>query len=132
MSASSLRDGGVIAPPSAKNDGGMRALSTRNMPRRRDERAEHGRLARVMRVLALETSTLAGGVALCEDGRVVGLSLLNVALTHSERLMSMVDRLLEDCRWTLAQVQGLAVSEPYGLAPMTLDDLDEVLAIEKA
>ena len=63
-----------------------------------------------MRVLALETSTLAGGVALCEDGRVVGLSLLNVALTHSERLMSMVDRLLEDCRWTLAQVQGLAVS----------------------
>src|SRR5687767_9404177 len=24
--------------------------------------------------------------------------------------MSMVDRLLEDCRWTLAQVQGLAVS----------------------
>ena len=63
-----------------------------------------------MRVLALETSTLAGGVALCEDGRVVGLSLLNVALTHSERLMSMVDRLLEDCRWTLGQVQGLAVS----------------------
>ena len=63
-----------------------------------------------MRVLALETSTLAGGVALCEDGRVVGLSLLNVALTHSERLMSMVDRLLEDCRCTLAQVQGLAVS----------------------
>ena len=41
---------------------------------------------------------------------MVGLSLLNVALTHSERLMSMVDRLLEDCRWTLAQVQGLAVS----------------------
>jgi tRNA threonylcarbamoyladenosine biosynthesis protein TsaB len=63
-----------------------------------------------MRVLALETSTLAGGVALCEDGRVVGLSVLNVALTHSERLMSMVDRLLEDCRWTLGQVQGLAVS----------------------
>ncbi len=63
-----------------------------------------------MRVLALETSTLAGGVALCEDGRVVGLSLLDVALTHSERLMAMVDRLLEDCRWRLAQIEGLAVS----------------------
>ena len=63
-----------------------------------------------MRVLALETSTLAGGVALCEDGRVVGSGLLDVALTHSERLMSMVDRLLQDCRRTLADVQGLAVS----------------------
>jgi tRNA threonylcarbamoyladenosine biosynthesis protein TsaB len=63
-----------------------------------------------MRVLAIETSTLAGGVALCEDGRVVGSSLLNVSLTHSERLMSMVDRLLEDCRWSLDRVQGLAVS----------------------
>jgi tRNA threonylcarbamoyladenosine biosynthesis protein TsaB len=63
-----------------------------------------------MRVLALETSTLAGGVALCEDGRVVGLSLLDVALTHSERLMAMVDRLLEDCRWRLAEIEGLAVS----------------------
>ena len=56
-----------------------------------------------MRVLALETSTLAGGVALCEDGRVVGLSLLNVALTHSERLMSMVDRLLEARRFPAVQ-----------------------------
>jgi tRNA threonylcarbamoyladenosine biosynthesis protein TsaB len=63
-----------------------------------------------MRVLAIETSTLAGGVALCEEDRVVGSTLLDVALTHSERLMSMVDRLLQDCRWTLAQVEGLAVS----------------------
>src|SRR5262245_42119508 len=63
-----------------------------------------------MRVLALETSTLAGGVALCEKDRVVGSTLLDVALTHSERLMSMVDRLLQDCRWTLAEVEGLAVS----------------------
>jgi tRNA threonylcarbamoyladenosine biosynthesis protein TsaB len=63
-----------------------------------------------MRVLAIETSTLAGGVALCEDGRVVGLSLLDIALTHSERLMAMIDRLLEDCRATLADVDGLAIS----------------------
>lgn len=63
-----------------------------------------------MRVLALETSTLAGGVALCEEDRLVGSTLLDVSLTHSERLMSMIDRLLQDCRWTLAQVEGLAVS----------------------
>ena len=63
-----------------------------------------------MRTLALETSTLAGSVALLEGGRVVGLSLLDIALTHSERLMAMVDHLLQDCGWDIAQVDGLAVS----------------------
>ena len=63
-----------------------------------------------MRVLAIETATLAGGVALYEEGRVIGLSLLDVQLTHSERLMAMVHRLLEDCRATLDDVDGLAVS----------------------
>ena len=63
-----------------------------------------------MRILAVETSTLAGGVAALEGERVVGESLLNVSLTHSERLMAMVDRLLVDCGWTLDQLDGLAVS----------------------
>ncbi len=63
-----------------------------------------------MRILALETSTLAGGVALLENGRVVGQVLHDVALTHSERLMAMVDRLLEDCGWGLDGLGGLALS----------------------
>jgi len=63
-----------------------------------------------MRILALETATMAGSVALLEDGRLVGLSLLDIALTHSERVMAMVDRLVQDCRWTLADLDGLAVS----------------------
>jgi tRNA threonylcarbamoyladenosine biosynthesis protein TsaB len=63
-----------------------------------------------LRVLAIETATLAGSAALLEGGRLVGQSLLDVALTHSERLMAMIDRLLEDCRWTLAGLHGIAVS----------------------
>jgi tRNA threonylcarbamoyladenosine biosynthesis protein TsaB len=63
-----------------------------------------------MRVLALETSTTAGGVALVEDGHLVGQCMLDIALTHSERLMAMVDRLLHDCRWLAAELGGLAVS----------------------
>jgi tRNA threonylcarbamoyladenosine biosynthesis protein TsaB len=63
-----------------------------------------------MRVLAIETSTLAGSVALCEDGRIVGLSLLDVALTHSERLMAMIHRLVDDGRWRIDRIEGLAVS----------------------
>jgi len=63
-----------------------------------------------MRILALETSTLAGGVALVENGRIVGQTMLDIALTHSERLMAMVDRLLLDCRWTTKELDGLALS----------------------
>jgi tRNA threonylcarbamoyladenosine biosynthesis protein TsaB len=63
-----------------------------------------------MRILAVETSTRAGGVAALDGERVVGVSLLNISLTHSERLMAMVDRLLADCGFTLDQLDGLAVS----------------------
>jgi tRNA threonylcarbamoyladenosine biosynthesis protein TsaB len=63
-----------------------------------------------MRLLALETATLAGGAALLDDGRLVGESRLNIALTHSERLMAVVDRLLQDCGWDVESLGGLAVS----------------------
>ena len=63
-----------------------------------------------MRLLALETATLAGGAALLDDGGLVGESRLNIALTHSERLMLVVDRLLGDCGWDVASLDALAVS----------------------
>jgi tRNA threonylcarbamoyladenosine biosynthesis protein TsaB len=63
-----------------------------------------------MKILALETATLAGSVALLDRGRVVGQTLLDIALTHSERLMAMVDRLLVDCRVESGALDGLAVS----------------------
>ena len=63
-----------------------------------------------MRLLALETATLAGGAALLEDGRLVGESRLNIKLTHSERVLAVVDRLLHDCAWEIASLRGLAVS----------------------
>ena len=63
-----------------------------------------------MRLLALETATLAGGAALLEDGRLVAEIRLNIALTHSERIMAMVDRLLQDCGWEASGLHGLAVS----------------------
>jgi tRNA threonylcarbamoyladenosine biosynthesis protein TsaB len=63
-----------------------------------------------MRLLALETATRAGGAALLDDGRLVGESRLNIALTHSERLMGVVDRLLQDCGWDVASLEALAVS----------------------
>jgi len=63
-----------------------------------------------MRVLAVETSTLAGGAALLDGALVVGEYTLDVSLTHSERLMGAVDRLLSDAGWTVRDLEGLAVS----------------------
>ena len=63
-----------------------------------------------MRVLAVETSTLAGGVALLDGERVVGEYLLDVRITHSERLLPAIDRLLGDAGWTPTQLEGFAVA----------------------
>lgn len=63
-----------------------------------------------MRVLAVETSTLAGGVALLEDDRLVAEYVLDVSVTHSERLLAAVDRVLADARWRASQLTGLAVA----------------------
>jgi tRNA threonylcarbamoyladenosine biosynthesis protein TsaB len=63
-----------------------------------------------MRMLAVETSTMTGSAALVDGDRIVGESILDVALTHSERLMAMVDRLLQDCGWTADGLEALAVS----------------------
>jgi tRNA threonylcarbamoyladenosine biosynthesis protein TsaB len=73
------------------------------------ERDVHARLP-CMRVLAVETSTLAGGVALLDGERLVGESLLDVRITHSERLMVAVDRTLVDARWSPRDLEGLAVA----------------------
>ena len=63
-----------------------------------------------MRVLAVETSSLAGGVALVDGERLVAEYLLDVGVTHSERLLSAVDRVLAYARWTARDLEGLAVA----------------------
>ncbi|MEX2145955.1 MAG: tRNA (adenosine(37)-N6)-threonylcarbamoyltransferase complex dimerization subunit type 1 TsaB [Candidatus Rokuibacteriota bacterium] len=63
-----------------------------------------------MRVLALEASTLAGGVALLDGERLVAEYVLDVSLTHSERLLATIDRVLDDAGWAPRQLDGLAVA----------------------
>ncbi len=76
-----------------------------------------------MIILAIETSTPAGSVALFEAppagdgfwdrGRILGETALTSPETHSARLMPAVDRLLRDACHTIRQVQGIAL----GLGP---------------
>lgn len=63
-----------------------------------------------MRILALETSTLTGGVALLDGDCLLAEYTLSIRTTHSERLMAAVDRLLNDSGWGVETLEGVAVS----------------------
>ncbi|MBI4588445.1 MAG: tRNA (adenosine(37)-N6)-threonylcarbamoyltransferase complex dimerization subunit type 1 TsaB [Candidatus Rokubacteria bacterium] len=63
-----------------------------------------------MRILAVETSTLAGGAALLDGDRLLGEYTVNIRTTHSERLMTAMDHLLHDCGWEPGDLEGMAVS----------------------
>jgi tRNA threonylcarbamoyladenosine biosynthesis protein TsaB len=67
-----------------------------------------------MRVLAVETSTRAGGVALLDNERLVAEYLLDVSVTHSERLLAAIDHVIADAGWAAADLQGLAVAAGPG------------------
>ena len=76
-----------------------------------------------MIILAMETSTLTGSIALVEapvgeDGtwkreKILGETTLSTPETHSARLMPTIDRLLRETSLTIHQVQGIAL----GLGP---------------
>jgi len=66
--------------------------------------------SRRMRVLAVETSTLAGGVALVDGDHLVAEYLLDVSITHSERLLGAIDSVIADAGWSPRDLQGLAVA----------------------
>jgi tRNA threonylcarbamoyladenosine biosynthesis protein TsaB len=63
-----------------------------------------------MYILGIESSTKTGSVAIVSDDAVIAQYSLNIEVTHSERLMSTVDRVLTDTGMTLSQIDGYAVA----------------------
>jgi len=63
-----------------------------------------------MKLLAVESATLSGGAAILDGDRLLGEITLNIAITHSARLLAAVDRLLADCGLAPSDLEGLAVS----------------------
>ena len=60
------------------------------------------------KILALDTSSFAGSVALCQGEALVAESLLNVRSTHSDNLLRQIDLLLAEARWSAwAQEAGV-------------------------
>lgn len=66
-----------------------------------------------MLILAIDTSTAMGSVALRNDSQLIGAISTSVALTHSEGLMPAIDALMQRTGCSIADVEGVAcVSGP--------------------
>lgn len=67
-----------------------------------------------MRILAIDTSTQAGGVAILEDGRLLVEFILNVTSTHSRRILSSIDTALKNTDFSLHEIDAFAVGAGPG------------------
>lgn len=63
-----------------------------------------------MKILAVDTSTLVGSIALADGEKIVDTLELDVTTTYSERLLEAIDSILKKSQWTIDTVQGLVVA----------------------
>lgn len=63
-----------------------------------------------MPVIAIETATVVGSIAIVDPARVISEITLNIRATHSEKLMAAIDRLLCGAGLAVEDMDGIAVS----------------------
>ena len=63
-----------------------------------------------MKVLGIDTSTSCGSVGLIDDGEVISDYLLNIPVTHSERLLGAIEFVLKETRCPIENLEGWAIS----------------------
>lgn len=63
-----------------------------------------------MTILAIDTSAVAAGAAVLKDGKIIGETYLNIGLTHSETLMSLIDSVLKLSSVSVSEVDYFAVA----------------------
>lgn len=67
-----------------------------------------------MRILAVETATLVGGIAIVDEMGLISEIRLNVSVEHSERLMPAIEHLLKESGLTINDIDAFAVSAGPG------------------
>jgi tRNA threonylcarbamoyladenosine biosynthesis protein TsaB len=67
-----------------------------------------------MNILALETSSTSGSVAVSRNGRLTAMSYLDIRLTHSERLLPQVEWVLQQSDLVIADLDAITVSNGPG------------------
>jgi tRNA threonylcarbamoyladenosine biosynthesis protein TsaB len=63
-----------------------------------------------MKVLGIDTSTSCGSVGLIDNGEVIADYLLNLSVTHSERLLGAIEFVLKEARCNIENIDGLTIS----------------------
>lgn len=62
-----------------------------------------------MKYLTIDTTTKITALALAESGKLVGEGFLHTGKTHSERLIPMIDQLLNAADWSLKELDFIGV-----------------------
>jgi len=63
-----------------------------------------------VRILAIDTSTRVGSIALVEGPLLKAQNILDIRATHNQRLLPGIERILTDAGWSLDDLDGFAVS----------------------
>jgi len=63
-----------------------------------------------MKVLGIDTSTSCGSVGLIDDESIISEYLLNIPVTHSERLLGAIGLILKEARFAVGDLDGWALS----------------------
>lgn len=63
-----------------------------------------------MKILALDTSAKAASAAVCENGKILAETFLNVKTTHSQTILPMCEAMLNTLGLTPGELDGFAVS----------------------
>ena len=67
-----------------------------------------------MRILAIDTSTMLGGIAIMDESLLIAESRLNVKSTHSERLMTEIEHCLKQSGVKISDIDVFAVATGPG------------------
>lgn len=67
-----------------------------------------------MKVLAVDTSSNVATVAVVEDGKLLGESVLNHGKTHSQKIMVMIQKLMEDLELSVNDIDVFAAANGPG------------------
>lgn len=67
-----------------------------------------------MKVLGVDTSTSSGSLGLIEDEEIIFEYLLNIPVTHSERLLGAIDFILREVRCRMEEVDGWVIARGPG------------------
>jgi tRNA threonylcarbamoyladenosine biosynthesis protein TsaB len=67
-----------------------------------------------MKILAIDTSTMLGGIAIMDESLLIAESRLNVRSTHSERLMTEIEHCLKQSGIKISDIDVFAVAAGPG------------------